>query len=98
MGSAQCSSVGLGKQLLVPPIVKALHHPDSGMRAMAAWALGRMGNAGTFVVPSLVKSLIDPDPAVRCHAAVSSGTFSASDRRSATPLAQCVGDKDAGVS
>ena len=90
-------TVEVGKQLLVPPIVKALHHPDSGIREMAAWALGRMGNAGTFVVPSLVKSLNDPDPAVRGHAAVALATFRASDRLSVMPLAQCVGDKDAGV-
>jgi hypothetical protein len=48
---------------------KLLGDRDSGIRRVAAWALGR--TAQLDVAPSLIRALLDPDPAVVDEARVS---------------------------
>lgn len=91
------TTVEVGRTSLVPPLVKALHHSDSGVRAVAAWAIGRIGSGGTYVVPPLVAALSDREAQVRGHAAVALGSFRTSARQSVMPLAGCVADRDPGV-
>jgi len=61
----------IGKQreyTVVQSSMMALQDPDGDVRAMAAWALDRLGVAATVAVPVLLEALYDPVFGVRSNA------------------------------
>jgi HEAT repeat protein len=80
-----------------PALAAALGHPDHGVRAAAAWALGRLGPAAAVATPGLVAALRDPREPVRAAAARALGSLGTAARATVPSLLAALDDERAVV-
>jgi HEAT repeat protein len=81
----------------VPRIVHALHDPDSWVSALAAEALGAMGESAEEAVPALMRSLGHISPQVRANAAEALGKMGSAAQAARAALVQATADADGSV-
>lgn len=81
----------------VPRIVHALHDPDSWVSALAAEALGAMGESAEEAVPALVRSLGHISSQVRANAAEALGKLGPAAQSVRPALAKAAADPEGSV-
>jgi HEAT repeat protein len=77
----------------VPPLIDALHHPNSGIRRRAVFVLEHLGDRRA--VGPLIERLQDSNRTVRRFAADALGALG--DRSAVDPLISSLGDREGGV-
>jgi HEAT repeat protein len=90
--------IGAGAaQAALPKLLRALRDPDTWVQALAAEALGEMGESADQAIPALTRSLAHPNAQVRYHAAESLGKLGRTAESALPALQNACGDADAGV-
>jgi HEAT repeat protein len=84
-------------EVAVPRIVHALHDPDSWVSALAAEALGAMGESAEEAVPALVRSLGHINIQVRANAAEALGKLGPAAESARPALVRAAVDDDGSV-
>jgi hypothetical protein len=74
----------------IPELIETLEDPDNSVRAIAAWALGNLGDDAA--VTGLKRALGDPDNSVRRYAVQSLGRIG--DKEAAPELTEALKDAD----
>ncbi|HVK09773.1 MAG TPA: HEAT repeat domain-containing protein [Gemmataceae bacterium] len=92
------SQIGEGAaDVAVPRLVRALRDPDAWVSALAAEALGEMGESAEAAVPALVRSLRHGTTQVRANAADALGKLGGGASSAVPALVQAAADEDGGV-
>jgi HEAT repeat protein len=81
----------------VPRLVRALRDQEHWVSALAAEALGEMGESADEAIPALVRSLRHSSPLVRGNAAEALGKMGAAAARARPALEKAARDEDGGV-
>ena len=77
----------------VEPLIEALSSDDAGVRYVAAWTLGKIGDRRA--VEPLIAAMKDRDKGVKKGAAVALGDIG--DGRAVEPLIQALKDEDESI-
>jgi HEAT repeat protein len=81
----------------VPGLMRALRDEDNGVCALAAEALGQMGESADGAIPALVRSLKHISPEVRRSAAEALGKMDGAAAGARSALERAASDEDGGV-
>lgn len=84
-------------EIAVPRLVRALKDPDNWVSALAAEALGEMGNGADGAIPALARSLKHVNPQVRANAAEALAKLGTAAASVVPALQKAAVDEDGGV-
>jgi HEAT repeat protein len=88
---------GAGDAQDVPPLVKALRHPDPDRRAEAAHELGWIGPPAKAAIPALIQALKDSEGLLRVSVALALAQVDPDNQAALPALVQALKDKDGKV-